>query len=113
MGVRLSELRAWPEHDYSTAVALTLYEDGLCHGCGHPLAETTSLDADPNAQDRTHHYVAPIPTRCHACTAIGLLTPEYDEAPQSDALRFRAERIDDPRDDEHEHTEQAGGTAAP
>jgi hypothetical protein len=85
----------WTDHDTSMAVALTLYEGGLCHGCGHPVAESTAETADPNSPDRTHHYVAPLPTRCHACTAIGMRTPQYAEAPQPDALRFRAERIDD------------------
>jgi len=102
-GERLPGTR-WTEHDTSTALALTLYEAGLCSGCGHPLAETTSPLADPNHPDRTHHYTAPPPTRCHACTAVGLRTPQYDEAPQPDALRFHAVRVDDsddPADDEH------------
>lgn len=80
------------------AVALTLYEDGLCNGCGHPLSETTDPDAD-------HHYVAPLPTRCHACTVIAMRTPDYEKAAQPDALRFRAVRVDDVP--AHELAEQA------
>ena len=56
--------------------------------------------------DRTHHYVAPPPTRCHACTAVHLRTPDYEDRPAPEALRFRADRIDD-----HPH-EPPGGHPA-
>lgn len=86
------------------AVALTLYEDGLCNGCGHPLSETTDPDAD-------HHYVAPLPTRCYACTVIAMRTPEYEKAAQPDALRFRADRVEDVM--AAEHTEQGAAATCP
>jgi len=92
----------WTEHDYTSAVALTLYEAGLCDGCGHPLTESTSPHADPNDLDRTHHYTAPPPTRCHACTAAEMTAAAYTKASWPRALRFRADRIDDRADDAEE-----------
>lgn len=94
----LSQLRSWSEHDYSTALALTLYEAGLCSGCGHPVAESQAKAADPNDPDGDYHYEAPVPSRCHACTAVAARAAEYsgDEVKHAQALRFRAERV-------HEH----------
>ena len=95
-GTRLPGDR-WTRHDSSLAAALTLHEASLCSGCGHSLLESASPSADPNAGDRTHHYEAPLPVRCHACTAISLRTEQYDgdEVSAPRALRFHATRIDD------------------
>ncbi len=90
----------WTEHDYSTAVALTLYEQSLCSGCGHPIHETQDPGADPNNPDGSHHYEVPAPVRCHACTALAIKTKAYEEAEQPGALRFSAQRVDE---DQPEH----------
>lgn len=78
----------WTEHDRTLAVALTLHEAGLCQGCGHPVEETT-------AGSEAWHYEAPIPHRCHACTALAQRQEEYREAETPHALRYRVLRVDD------------------
>jgi hypothetical protein len=80
-------------------VALTLHEATLCAGCGHPVEESMSAEADPGNQDRLWHYEAPLPHRCHACTAIEVQQAAYVEAENPRALRFSAVRID------HDETE--------
>lgn len=65
----------------SLALALQQYEDGLCGGCGQPLVEST----DPDNEGR---YVASLPHRCHACTALGHRMDEYQNSSQPKALRF-------------------------
>lgn len=84
----------WTEHDRSLAVALTLYEDALCSGCGQPLEETTSAEADPANREGAWHYEAPPPHRCQACTAVAAAQKDYQDADAPHALRWRAERID-------------------
>lgn len=37
----------WCEVDLLLAEALSLYESGLCKGCGHPLSHTTAGDVHP------------------------------------------------------------------
>ena len=91
----------WTQHDASLAVALTLHEATLCHGCGHPLAESTSPEADLGNRDGDYHYEADLPVRCHACTARDVAAEKYVdpdvavEAPG--ALRFPVRRVDDPQ----------------
>lgn len=84
----------WTEHDTSTAVALTLYEQSLCPGCGHPLGESTSWEADPANRDGSHWYEAPTPVKCHACEAVATRTKEYSELTEErrSALRFYAQK---------------------
>lgn len=48
------------------------------HSCGHPLEETTSILADPFNPSGEYKYVANLPVRCHACTALNLRQKEYD-----------------------------------
>jgi hypothetical protein len=60
----------WGEKDVLLAMALTVHEDGLCRGCGHPVEECTSPAADPDNRESTHTYLVGPPTRCHACTAL-------------------------------------------
>ena len=84
----------WTTHDRSLAVALTLHEATLCGGCGHPVEEASSLDADPGNRDALWHYEVEAPHRCHACTAIEQQQAEYAEAENSRALRFTAIRVD-------------------
>lgn len=81
-------------------MALTLHEATLCTGCGHPVEEASSTEADPSNRDALWHYEAPIPHRCHACTAIEQQQSGYAEAENPRALRFAAVRVD--HDDEPE-----------
>lgn len=66
---------------------LALLEDeaDACSGCGHPLSES----ADPGAENT---YTAPLPTRCHACTAIAIRAEDYTKAQHRNALLLHAER---------------------
>ena len=48
----------WTEKDYVLALALTIYEDGLC-GCGQPMALA-------HHQDNDGWYDAK-KTQCHSC----------------------------------------------
>lgn len=84
----------WTEHDTSTAVALTLHEASLCPGCGHPLGESTSTEADPGNRDGAWWYEAPKPVQCHACAAVAVRTKEFkDESEERrGTLRFYAEK---------------------
>jgi hypothetical protein len=84
----------WTEHDRSVAVALTLYEATVCTGCGQPLEESTSPEADAGNREGAWHYEAPVPDRCHACTALAVTQEQYSEAHAPHALRWRAQRID-------------------
>ena len=43
---------------------------------------------DPENEPR---WVAPLPMRCHACTAVAHRVKDYEKADAPDALRFRAE----------------------
>lgn len=89
----------WTEHDRSLAVALTLHEAMLCAGCGHPVEESTSPEADPVNGAGQWHYEAPEPHRCHACTAVAERQAKYVEADAPHALRYRAIRVDDTETD--------------
>jgi hypothetical protein len=48
-------------------------EADTCPGCGQPLSEST----DP---DREGGYEVPLPTRCHACTALHTHQDKYAES---------------------------------
>lgn len=72
----------WTDDDRDLALALLAYEAGLCHGCGHPLAETT----DPNAEETYQGDLV----RCHRCTAAEQVAEQYRENPQPGSLRYSA-----------------------
>jgi uncharacterized cysteine cluster protein YcgN (CxxCxxCC family) len=87
--VALSAFRAWKDTDQLMAMALTEYEGMLCDGCGQPLYESM----DPETEGR---WVAPLPMRCLACTAVAQRAKEYASNPKvraPEALRFHAELI--------------------
>lgn len=48
-------------------------EADTCPGCGQPLSEST----DP---DHEGGYEVPLPTRCHACTALHVHQDKYVES---------------------------------
>jgi len=70
---------AWTEEDTVAALQLQEYENDLCPGCHHPLAETT----DPAKE---FAYKATPPIRCHRCTASGIAGDQAQELPQPSAL---------------------------
>ena len=73
----------WSERDALLAQALTAYEEMLCSGCGNSMHETM----DP---DHQQDWIAPLPMRCHACTAIAARAKAYAETDFPSALRFSA-----------------------
>ena len=75
----------WGRRDWLLAQALEAYERMLCPSCGHMLTEAM----DPALQGE---WVAPLPMRCHPCTAIGARADEYRESESPHALRFSAQR---------------------
>lgn len=93
MGQPLSVIRGerrpgqrWTDRDALLLQALTYYEASLCSGCGQPMW----LGMDPDTEG---HWKAPLPTRCHPCTAIAIRMKDYEEADQASALRFSAELV--------------------
>ncbi len=88
-GLRVTSVKVtreveWDDEQQSWALALDLYESQL-GPCGHYLPHTTAADAEGR-------YVAPEPTRCHACTATAVRSAEYKDSPQNHALLYHAER---------------------
>lgn len=73
----------WSDEDLDWAMAELAEAAGRCPDCQHPLSETTSPDAEGE-------YVAPLPTRCHACTALEQRRAEYVQSPPG--LLFAVER---------------------
>lgn len=71
----------WSVTDRLLAVALTLYEGGICSGCGQSMRESTN----PDLEDR---WTTDLPHRCHACTAIARRAKEYDDQDFPQAYRF-------------------------
>lgn len=71
----------WSVVDRLLAVALTIYEAGICSGCGQSLREST----DPELEDK---WTTDLPHRCHACTAIARRAKEYDDQDFPQAYRF-------------------------
>lgn len=79
MGV--TAFRSWPLVDQILALALQEYEDGVCSGCGQPLAESM----DPDLEDEW----ATLPAhRCHSCTAIARAAEQDKDREYPGALRY-------------------------
>ena len=98
-GVPLSTIRGtgdgvWSDVDRLLAEALTMYEAALCDGCGQPLHESTSPDADPDNRSSSMRYEVPPPMRCFACTALDSAVKPYtgDKVQAPTALHFHATR---------------------
>lgn len=90
----------WTDEDRCLALALDLYESSLCDGCGHPLEETTKPE---------HYgaYQAKPPIRCHRCTEQLRAAEQYEDTPQSEALKFPIDLVPglilDPEEWEYDH----------
>lgn len=67
--------------DRLLALALELFEADQCPGCGQ--SRTYAHDADSEK-----HWIAPPPTRCHACTALEAERRKHDDKPTVRALYF-------------------------
>lgn len=91
-----SPVDRWGRADGLLAAALVKFEETLCTGCGNPLHESTSADADPDNRDGSHKYVADVPVRCFACTAVAERSKQYEEAKAPQALKFDTERVTRP-----------------
>lgn len=72
----------WTDDDRDLALALLVYEAGLCGGCGHLLAETTAPEAEDSYQGDL--------LRCHRCTAAEQVAEQYRGNPQPGSLRYSA-----------------------
>lgn len=93
----------WRPEDAALAVALTDYEAGLCPGCGHPLADTTSPDADPENRDGDFSFVAHPPRTCWGCVGLAQAAKSAENAgdephPYPSALRYATSRVDYPQE---------------
>ncbi|HTI26189.1 MAG TPA: hypothetical protein VL652_34690 [Kutzneria sp.] len=74
----------WDEQERAWMLALALYRERTCDGCGRDLAETTEHDAEA-------YRVSP-PHRCGACTAIEISQDAYADAYKSSSARMGATR---------------------
>lgn len=68
----MGAFRALPEVDRLLALALAIYEDSICSGCGQSLHE--SMDPDLLDEWTTMH-----PVRCGACTALSRAAEQDQE----------------------------------
>lgn len=69
----------WDGPERRAAMALLVFESGLCPGCRQPLAETTR-------PEREFAYKAGQAIRCHRCTAMEQAHAKYENAPAPGAL---------------------------
>jgi ferredoxin len=88
----------WDEESYGLVAALADLEASTCDGCGMPLDECMSADADRLNRAGTHYYEADAaPTRCHACSARERAVDAYAKQPNAQvtqALRWSVRRVD-------------------
>lgn len=56
----------WLEEDVAWARAYLQEKADRCPVCGLPMSETTAMAGG----QAVHSYKAPLPIRCHACTAL-------------------------------------------
>ena len=59
----------WDDESRALLLALAEVEAGECSGCGMPLEECMSPEADPNNRAGGWTYEGGAPHRCHACSA--------------------------------------------
>lgn len=85
-----SLIPGWTNEERTAALALAQYENELCEGCGHPLAETS-------LPEREFDYLTDPPIRCHRCTAIEMAQEAVQSKPQPGALHLSV-RLRGPED---------------
>lgn len=74
----------WTDLDRLLHQAVRAYLADLCPGCGWPKQLTTNPGTE-------HHWSAPAPTRCHACTAIEHRAKKHHDADAAGALAYHAQ----------------------
>jgi hypothetical protein len=82
----------WSPTELGWMIALARYEASICEGCGHPLEETLSTEAED--------WRALSPLRCAVCTRMAMQHDEYADVkskdpkptPHMQALRWRVVR---------------------
>ena len=69
-------------------LALQVYEDSRCEGCGGNLTETT-------APEREGRYRVTAKVRCHACDVLGAAAEQHEKsgAKRMHALRWRVRYV--------------------
>lgn len=70
----------WHETDRLLALALNLYEDGICSGCGQQV----KYAMDPALAD---YWTTMHPVRDHACTALAVAQDAVKDDKHPHALR--------------------------
>jgi hypothetical protein len=71
----------WTEVDRLLALALTIYEDGLCPGCGQPKR----MAMDP---DLAEEWTSAHPWRCGGCMALSRAAKRNEKDDHPHALRY-------------------------
>lgn len=75
--------------------ALADLKADTCEGCGQPISEAWTLDADPNYAYGTHYYEVPDPTCCLSCKAQAIAKGvEGGFQDPVESLHFFTRRID-------------------
>lgn len=61
----------WDDAQRAWMLALAHYEAGLCHRCGHHLADTTDPDTEPDNRDASRMWVVEQPpVECYSCRVL-------------------------------------------
>lgn len=86
----------WDGESYALMAALAEVEHTACSGCGEPLEESMSPDADPDNREGTHRYEVGAPYRCFACDARERKVREFADAggQVTQALRWPVTRVE-------------------
>lgn len=74
----------WDPDEQALMLALHLYR-AQTGPCGHYLPDSTAEDAEGR-------YEVPLPTRCHACTALAQAQAGYEDSDHPRALLFHTVR---------------------
>lgn len=74
--------------------ALAEVEASECKGCGYPIEEAWTADADRNLGTGTHYYRVAPPTVCHACAQLGIAQKDAEATGfPIQSLHYMAERV--------------------
>lgn len=72
----------WTGKDLALAVALQQYEDGLCRGCGQPLALAHGVKGSPGRGFAVKSY------ECTSCSELESVTDETKKADAPGTKRY-------------------------
>lgn len=82
----------WDDAEQAWMLALNLWRESRCTGCGGDLAETTADENDGSPGNGAYLPLHPI--RCHRCTALSAVEKAYSQnplTPHPHALMHRVE----------------------